>query len=150
MKQINFRQWQFQCDIETTRSAYNQVLMGSADKCNCEDCRNYVLNIDKAFPLEILSLFEQMGIDYTKEAEVYSIGKPESGLLLYNGWLHFIGHMKGLDVFNNPNNISWDLTTISDTFKIGFTKHISLAHQSFDHQPLIQIEFFTEIPWTYK
>ena len=96
MKQINFRKWQFQCDVEATRSAYNQVSMGSADKCNCEYCQNYLLNIDKAFPPEILFLFEQMGIDYTKEAELYNIGKPQLGLVLYNGWLHFIGHVSEL------------------------------------------------------
>ena len=145
MKQINFRKWQFQCDVEATRSAYNQVSMGSADKCNCEYCQNYLLNIDKAFPPEILFLFEQMGIDYTKEAELYNIGKPQLGLVLYNGWLHFIGH-----VSEGKDALSWDFEVITTTFRISFAKDTSLCHNSFHDQPLIQIEFFTEIPWIYK
>ena len=72
MKQINFRQYQFfGCDVEATRNAYSQILMGGADECGCEDCQNYVLNKDKAFPLQILSLFEQIGVDYSKEVKVW-------------------------------------------------------------------------------
>ena len=61
-----------------------------------------------------------MGIDYTKELEVWHVGEINSGEHLYNGWLHVIGNMKGLDVFEKPSNISGDLTAISDTFNSPF------------------------------
>jgi hypothetical protein len=39
-------------------------------------------------------LFEELGIDFSKEREVYHMGRQESGLHLYRGWFHGVARIE--------------------------------------------------------
>src|SRR5688572_1813859 len=95
MSVIPYRDWILTVDSALTRATYARVKNGSADGCECFDCKNYVLTRDNAFPPETKALFEQVGIDYKKENEVSRLYKHGDGHHLYCGFFHFKGSFDG-------------------------------------------------------
>jgi hypothetical protein len=55
-------------DAEATRSCYLQLPIGVG--CDCVPCRNFEALGEQAFPPGAHQLFERLGIDYQKPAEV--------------------------------------------------------------------------------
>lgn len=141
LKHIKFRDWDLYVDYETTKNTYDNVIHES---CNCDDCKNYALSKDIAFPDEIRKLFLDLGIVYKKECEAWCINNPKNELKNYIGWFHFKGSFKGPDCANDGNR--FDLKQITDTFKIGFRYEY---YQTLfkDKNDLVQIEFETLVPW---
>ena len=163
MKSIFYKRWEFLVDVEATRKAYDTVLKGGAEDCNCLPCQNFAAAKHLAFPREVLALFKNLGVDPTKEAEVCHYGKSNSGNHCYGGWTHFIGYvtsgkkisltqecdmaLRG-ESYNNPTMVrGFDMEKVDDSCQIGFAEGGGLYHNSFNHQPLVQIEFVVEVPW---
>lgn len=140
LKHIKFRDWDLYVDYETTKNTYDNFLH---ENCDCDECKNYVLSKDIAFPDEVKKLFLDLGIDYKKECEVCGID-DSNDTHLYFGWFHFKGYFKGLDCANSGNSI--DLKQITNTFKIGFRYESALTLFK-DKNDLVQIEFETIVPW---
>lgn len=97
-------------------------------------------------------LFETLGTDYQKAAEVSQTHRSESGLHHYGGWFHCVGEIKsGADAWQqvgkDPNSFSGHLEPVTDRFSIGFTSRLALVHQPFQGKPLVQLEFATQVPW---
>jgi hypothetical protein len=80
MNQVVFGRWRLICDPEATRRAYKFIPIGAPERCGCSQCRNFVAARGQVYPGEVRSLFENLGIDSSKEAEVSHMGKLESGL----------------------------------------------------------------------
>jgi hypothetical protein len=147
---VKYKDWEFEVDIPLTQQAYSNFPFGGADTCSCADCKNYAANRETVFPAEIIQLFNELGIDYRKEIEIWSIQKLENGLHQISGWFHFKGKIISGKDFRMPFaegiGYSMDLTSITEKFKIGFAPGNSLTF--FDNKKdLIQIEFIAEIPW---
>ena len=75
-------------DQELTRRTYSAIERGGADICTCSYCRNYAAQRMAAYPEAFLGLLEQLGIDPTKEDEVYET-YFENGLTHYGGWFSY-------------------------------------------------------------
>ena len=148
MKTITYRDWVLTVDEEVTATTYNQVSKGSADKCNCTDCQNYVAYRDKAFPNEVLTLFAQLGIDYRKDAEIAHFYGDVNGLHVYSGWFHFKGEFIGQSYIGKKlaNGYAIELTPIKDNFSIGFDNENELTFFK-DKDGLVQVQFEARIPW---
>lgn len=151
MKIIKFREWELTVDRELTKLTYNNVVSGSADNCNCNDCKNFVNNREAAYPDEIKKLLYDLGIDYKKECEICHYCRQDDGLHFYGGWFHFKGEFKGKNcgVPTIFNGYTFDLTPINDRFSIGFRYDSALTFFN-AKEGLVQIEFETKIPWTIK
>lgn len=154
MQTITYKKWIFYADVISTCEAYRAIERGGAEDCGCSHCLNFVANRRQVYPAEILALFSQLGIDYTKETEVYQVTQLDSGLHLYNGWLHFIGHFKSginskvqVDEFPNAQIYKLDFEPVDDHFQIGFTTDTRSFWKSFEGKSLVQVEFTVEIPW---
>lgn len=141
MTQIHYRDWIFDCDVEATRRAYQSILVGGAERCECSGCRNFVSQREYIFPKELLNLFGQLGISYKRDAEIYHIARMESGLHLYGGWYHFVGH-----ILKQPIGPA----KLDEHFTVDFIVSRSLAAKSFGNQPLVQVEITAEVPWILK
>lgn len=64
---IEFNHWNIEVDVEATRAAYAAIAKGDSEECGCCMCRNFVAQRDRAYPPEVLQLFERLGIDPGKE-----------------------------------------------------------------------------------
>jgi hypothetical protein len=148
----NIARWQIESDSEATRACYAQVAHGSQVTCSCSDCRNFVAALEQAFPPAARQVLDQLGVDYSKPAEVYATGRVDSGLHQYGGWFHFVGRIKsGADAWRQVDkegkSFTGELEPFADHFEIGFTSRIALLPGTFQGKPVVQLEFQTQIPW---
>jgi hypothetical protein len=98
---IEFAGWTMDCDVGATRLAYAEMSIGGPEECKCLHCRNFAAARSQLYPPALLTLFEQLGIDPTRETEVYYLapdgsdadGPPETRMHLYGGWFHAIGNV---------------------------------------------------------
>lgn len=142
MKQIKYRDWEIEVDMESTKKEYEKIEKGAAEICNCEYCDIYIKNREIVFPPEIKNLFKELGIDSKKEAELYYYGKDDKDNFGFNGWFHFIGKFKGknLIVPTSSKSATLDFTFITEDFKIGF--HYDSSSTIFEEsENLVQLEF---------
>ena len=146
---VNIGRWNLKCDREATRAAYLGVPLGSLESCGCEDCLNLSAARFQAYPPEAVAIFEQLGIDCSKEAETWRFCRDELGLHNYSGFFHFIGSIEsGRDAIPVVNGTgTYDLEETADCFKYGFTSHISLIPESFTGKEVVQLEFQIKVTW---
>jgi hypothetical protein len=150
-RQITYKNWIFEVDFERTKEIYEKIETGSPEGCVCNECKNFIANREKIYPIEIKNLLNELGIDYKKESEIYHNCKLENGKHFYGGWYHFKGKIvEGKDCkINLPNGGStFDTIPINEDFQIGFMK--GSASSFFDKEEsknLIQIEFFANSDW---
>ena len=91
METIAIHRWKLQIDPEATRRAFSDVPTGAPESCGCGDCLNFAAARDRAYPSEVLAIFEQLGIDRSKESEIWHTHRDELGLHHYGGFFHFVG-----------------------------------------------------------
>ena len=137
MTEISYRDWIFDCDVEATHKTYETILAGGVEKCGCAGCKNFLAQRESVFPVEIMKLFEDLGVNYKRDAEIYHVTRLQPGLHQYGGWFHFIGNIVKQPA--GPANLN--------RFTIDFVSHNSLAAEAFANHPLVQIEITAEIPW---
>ena len=150
---IEFKKWKIECHVGATREAYAKMERGGPEECGCNTCKNFASARQYAYPQEVRSLLEQLGIDMNKEAEVYHNCKLETGLHDYGGWFHLVGTIKeGPDSKRQigENTFIFELERIDNRFAIGFTAQAALVPKSFGDHPVTQVEFETEVPWVIE
>lgn len=139
MARLAYRDWIFDCDVEATRKAYDEIDFGGAEVCDCYLCRNFLAARPDVFPTKFLDLFVRLGIDHRKEAESYHINRLAPGLHLYGAWYHFIGQ-----IVQQPDSPA----KLSENVTIDFMTKRDLAAESFANQPLVQVEITLKVSWT--
>jgi hypothetical protein len=81
-------------DRNATAAAYALVPSGGADRCGCVHCRNFAAQRDKLYPHEFRALLTLLGIDPSKEGEVYDkVGPFDLRLRPIGGWFYFVGQL---------------------------------------------------------
>lgn len=143
VEQIAFGHWRVNCDREATRLAYSRLDIESEATCECTYCRNFAEAVDRAFSTEVLTILDRLGIDIRRAAEVYELGRLESGLHLYGGWYHCVGEIVEERVEIADSGIEWG------TGPSAFYLHDkpALVSVPFKGLPLLQFEFSAEVPW---
>jgi len=150
METVQFARWTVSCDPELTRTAYTAVTVGGPEGCRCDPCRNFAARRKDTYPPQALELFERLGIEPTREAEIYHLARLESGRHLYGGWFHFVGAiLDGRDAARQVSEKTWqpDLEPVSDGFDLGFTSKTALVPKPFAGLPVVQVEFLAQVPW---
>lgn len=133
--------WRIWHDAGLTKKTYVQVAVGSAERCGCTECANFAVARERAFPKKALQLFEKLGIDYKKEAEVYYKAPLEPGLHLYGGWFNFVGGVEQGEE---------DLYQVAAGCQLEITSDPALIPSVFANQPVVQIEFNVQVPWVVE
>lgn len=141
--------WTIQCDPDATRQAFSRVPLGSPEACSCSDCLNFAASRVRAYPSEVLLIFDELGIDSRKESEIWHTHRDESGLHHYGGFFHFIGTIQsGRDVMVKMNGYgTYDFEGIGEYFEWGLASETALVPEPFTGFPVTQLEFAARIPW---
>lgn len=149
MEVVNIGRWKLKCDAEATRKAFSGVSIGSPESCGCGECLNFAAARDRAYPPEVLAIFEQLGIDHRKESEIWHTHRDESGLHHYGGFFHFVGSIESdQDAKRMINGVgTFELEPIGEHFEFGFTSDAALLPESFVGKEITQLEFQTKVAW---
>jgi hypothetical protein len=145
MDRIEFVGWTMDCDVDATRLAYAGMSLGGPEECGCLHCRNFAAARPQLYPSAALTLFERLGIDSTRETEVYYLAPdgsdadkpPEMQMHLYGGWFHAIG-----DVVTDREEYE-----VSQDFQLTIIPGGAVIPPSFPDTPLFRIEFSVHVPW---
>jgi hypothetical protein len=92
MEQIDLGDQIIRYDGKRTRTAYAAMKFGSAERCGCPSCRNFVRQRSTVYPENFRLLLDQLGIHPEKEGEIYA-GGPEGSLVRYGGWFYLSGEL---------------------------------------------------------
>ncbi len=149
METLTIRRWKLQSDPDATRNAFSNRELGSPESCGCADCLNFAAARERAYPGEVLTVFNQLGIDSHKESEIWHYCREDSGLHHYGGFFHLVGSIEsGKDAKEMLNGHgTFDLEPIGNAFEFGFTSNVALVPKSFGDAHVVQLEFQTKIPW---
>jgi hypothetical protein len=146
---VTIARWVIDYDRDQTRLGYDPVTAGLG--CDCATCRNFLSVGQQVFSLEAHKLFEALGVDYRKPAEVFHNARLADGLHHYAGWFHFIGNIEsGADVLEIDTTGRTGIfrhEPFGNNFEIGCSSRIGLLPESFAGKPVVQLEFTTKIPW---
>jgi hypothetical protein len=135
-----FGAWQFMCDRQATVDAYAREAVGNSAQCTCIGCRNFVAARFDVFPKAFSTLLDSLGIDPTKDGEVYHNGRLSPGKHHYGGWFHFIGT---LDVIGDFQPIEF-----GESFSVYFCSKSAPCLPALKDLPLVQVEFTASaVPW---
>ncbi len=139
-----FRNWTFEINQKLTKCIYTNILCGKASSARESVYQSYILHREKLFPKEILDLFEELGIDMTKDHKI-SHRITDNGQICIDGNFQFIGNFVSGDCCKielTKDYTLFELTPITDNFSIGF-------HQDeapFFNQHVIHLEFSVTMP----
>jgi hypothetical protein len=150
MTEVHFGRWLLSTDREATSGAYARVPVGGPEECGCEPCQNFVVARKQIYPVEALTVFDQLGVRFDREAEVYHMARLQSGKHLYGGWFHFVGSiLNGADAAKPIGENLWqpDLEKIGEDFSLGFSSRLGMVPEPFRGLPLVQVEFTANGPW---
>jgi hypothetical protein len=146
MEQMVFGRWRLCYDREATRQAYNAISIGGPERCGCCYCRNFAAARDQVYPAEVRALFENLGIDFSKEAETYPSGRLKPGLHPYGGWFHCVGRIEA----EGQEVGKFDFEGGPGPFKLYFSERLGLVPECFQGLRLVQLEFEAHVPWVLE
>jgi len=150
MKSVTFARWELDYDPSTTRGLYSKLTSGAPEDCGCPPCRNFAASRKQLYPAQVLDLFDELGIAFDREAEIYHTHRVEPGKHHYGGWFHFVGRIvDGADASRQIASTAWtfDLEKVGESFELGFTHRLGLLPSTFRSLPIVQLEFQATIPW---
>jgi hypothetical protein len=127
-------------DRDATVTAYAILKCGDADRCGCVYCRNFAAQRTSAYPLEFLSLLDQLGIDVGKEGEVFDMAGPfDLTSRPVGGWFYFVGEFVE----------AGERLIQSGEFRYWFQPKFPRPPACFGER-VVAVEFSTVIPWLLK
>jgi len=157
MRDFAFGPWTIQSDVAATRRCYEHCKHGGTEACGCPNCTNFALVRELAYPLELLALFDSLGIDFKKEHEVHHYRRTPAGLHIYRGWFYVVGSVaQGPDSWIRQQDGKWErrFHRVNPTFEVGFTQIFREGFtkrenvpEGFRRGPCIEIDFYTDLPW---
>lgn len=153
LETIRYRKWEIAADVAATREAYTKIDIGWPEYCGCVHCRNFERARSTTYPAEILGLMSQLGITPALEQEVLPIEPMGRDAYFYTGSFAFVGKiLSGPDFWKSKPggglmNDREATEFLTETFRMGFTTHLSRTSKVFRGKPVVQLEFATEVPW---
>ncbi len=140
-KTVVFGPWTIQADAAATRHCYEQTEEVPAEGCGCDPCRNFALVREQAYPQEVVTLFDELGIDWQKPFELSHYCRMPSGLHLYGGWHYFCGSIE-----RGPEPEKSNPHRLTPAFEIKLTRP-DAPRRPFSKFPCVQVDFYAELPW---
>lgn len=151
---FQFGKYLLDVDVEKTKKFY-ETAETITQGCECPACCNY----EKAiciFPVEVIRLFEKIGVDITKAAEIVPyVSKNDKKHISYGGFYHICGTLLSDDTLWNSSDLEVlqlnenKMYNITDGYKIGFSRECDLLENNFP-LPAIQMEISFTCPWVLE
>ena len=154
-------------NVEETKNTYEDEVNVS-EGCECDGCKNYELAVEQV-SLKVKNLFQEIGIEIKKPAEVY-VNYSQNNILCYGGFYHICGNiMMGespweiippkksilsymLSVISKPQNTivshlnEEKMISIAENYKVAFKDNCDILSKSFQGS-CIQMEILAYLPW---
>lgn len=129
--------WLIETDREATTLAYQEQPL-ITEQCACTYCRNYAAAYTQ-LPTALLQLFDQLGINPLKEAEVCDLEVDiDRASHLYTAAYHCVGRI--VETLTTPKVLE------IETAEILLTTNVYLVPDNFP-RPVVQLELFANLPW---
>jgi hypothetical protein len=138
MAKISILNWTVEASPEDTASIHAARSSGGADACSCLYCRNFAAARSDALPHEFIQILASLGIDPTKDSEIYETHEQSPGVHSYGGWYHALG-----EVISGSS----EYAQLTEEFSIRITDHRDLLPGGFANHPVVQIDFDGPVPW---
>lgn len=147
---VQIGRWLVRADPAATRAAYDAFTRGDPEACGCAMCRQFAAALDEIYPPAVRSLFERLGINLRRAAELYWIDlTPDEDQLLYAGWYHVVGTIEHElpGATQAPEGADRaDLEPIAPHLAVRCSTEVGLVPEPFQHLDLLQIEFEARLP----
>jgi hypothetical protein len=143
---VGYRDWVLAVDKEQTEAVYQQVDMGGTQSCVCGTCKYFETIADEVYPHEIKQLFKKLGVDISKNYEVFDLEVEENERRFY-GVFHFKGDLiAGNDCWipTVPGGYSLELLPVNDIFMIGFSKAAQISFFEKEEE-IVEIKFMAKV-----
>jgi len=148
METISLGPWLISYDAETTRKVYIQIESGGVERCGCEPCLNFARARKHVYPEEATKVLDKLGVDFTKEAEVYHFCRVRSGWHHYGGLLHFVGSIQRVgSELGAANGKPTVFLKVNENFSWCFSSKRELVPVAFGNLPVVRIIFDAKVPW---
>jgi hypothetical protein len=137
---FEYRGWTAEVDVETTRRAYAQGSPGASVECGCDECANFIAARDAGYvyPVEVAKLLSDMGVDLTRESEVFMAGPADRGSVVYGGWFNVAGELLSEGGGSTEVEPGFDLYPLPEG---------AVVDDAFGEVPVFRIEFRVLVPW---
>jgi len=145
METLKTGPWIIRYDKEDTARRYALAQKGGPEECGCEHCRNFVAARDKVYPEEARRIFDTLGIDCHKEAEVYHVYRIRPGWHSYSGHLHFMGSIEY--VGSNETGTGKDVKLTDGFSWVFYESWADPRLDVFGRDGVSEIIFTAEVPW---
>jgi len=144
-QRVKIKDWNVEVDRESTEQAHRQKTAGFAT-CSCSYCAWFRDHRAELFPNEFLDVLQTMGIDPTKDIEVYE-AHEDPKWAFYGGWFHANGRLldgpsKAVPLKIAPGEKRWRILD----FSIQVNGKQDLAKADFP-RPIVQVNFYGNF-WT--
>lgn len=94
MEKVKFHKWEiFPKKTETERFYNERFKGGESDFCTCLNCRNFKIQKNHLFPLELNLFFNSLGINNKFEDRLAAFPISDSNKIMYNFTYFFIGSL---------------------------------------------------------
>lgn len=130
--ELQILQRKIEVDKDSTVQAYTKLSVS----CTCGYCRNF-LAAYQDLSQDCLTFLSNLGIDPAKPAEIVEYNNNGDGTHYYGWWYHAVGQITGEGEIN---------TEFASEIKMVARAGTDLVPPDFP-RPVIQIEFFANIPW---
>ena len=151
---IKFGNYLLDIDVEKTKKFYETaetITLG----CDCLACCNYEKATNK-FPTEVLNLFDKIGVDITKAAEIIAYASEnDKKSISYGGFYHICGTLLSDTVLWNTSDSAVlhlnenKMYEITDGYRIGFKSECDLLEDNLP-LPAVQMEISFTCPWVLE
>ena len=140
MEHLNFERWDIGFNFKKTIEAYKRIDRGISDKCRCSSCILFQKFKNGIFPPDFSYLLSYLGIDYQKEAEIFSEFDAANQLVLFKGFYHFHGKIISMagDTDVNRNGRYYPL---KDGTLISFSGACEMLEDVFEKPHTLQLNF---------
>lgn len=140
-------------NVEENKNFYNNEICVS-EGCNCDGCNNYEKAVERVSE-ETKKLFERIGVDIKKPAEVY-VNYSEDDILYYGGFYHISGRIitgespwkliQKTEETTTSQLAENNMISIGENFKVAFQGECALISENFP-KPSVQMEISAYLPW---
>ncbi|MGD0446002.1 MAG: hypothetical protein ABSA39_18865 [Edaphobacter sp.] len=104
MKERVLNGQKFRFDREETINMYRMLKAGGADECDCGYCAYFAKHRRQAYNDELFALMSELGIDYTKEDEVWTVSNgDENETMQFYSWFYLAGELEEADRLPSPS-----------------------------------------------